>query len=134
MFPLPNNRFHFLNNGIPFDLHSNQIDSIRTFLNLDISTKQVNLNLNISSFCQKTTILSTEEVYLLVSIFNPYQVRNILNLYHYRDEKENQIFQLNIPLTVNVRIEYSDFDKYTIYFADYIINAAEKLCLNVKNN
>lgn len=113
-YPLPNINFRFLGEGISSDFSE---DEIKSKLIIDISQNCESNITDKSLFDKNPCELTTEEVYLLVSIFNQSQVKLISGLR--QDENHDpQIFQLNIPVTVSVLIQYIDFDKYKISFAD----------------
>ena len=126
MFPLPSNRFHFLSKDIPFGLNEEQIFSLKSNLLLDISLKCSTPNQSKASFVQYPTLLTTEEVFLLVNIFNPSQISNLIALPQEEDHEIN-IIQLNIPVAVNVGIKYKSFDQYEITFADNQPFSAEQI-------
>lgn len=126
MFPLPANRFHFLSKDIPFGLNEEQILSFKSYFSLDISLKCSTPNKSKASFVQYPTLLTTEEVFLLVSILNPSQISNLIALPQEEDHEIN-IIQLNIPVAVNVGIQYKSFDQYEITFADNQPFSAEQI-------
>lgn len=116
-YPLPNNRFRFLSEDISIDFSEENFDEIQLKLILDISQ---NCDIDITnkrSFDKYPSDLTAEEVYLLFSIFNPYQISHFEELI-YDECYEPQIFELNIPVKVSVLIQYISFDKYLIKFAD----------------
>ena len=79
------------------------------------NSKPLNQTLDKKNYKLGPLLLTTEEVYLLVGLYNPPQAQDIPGLK--QDENHDpQIFQLNIPTAVNVCIKYNDFDKYEMTF------------------
>ncbi len=118
-YQLPTNRFRFLCAEIPINVTEEQIDQqYKEQLKLDIFGNFHNdKNAKKESFKQNPLQLTTEETYLLVSIFAQEQIPIIKELI--QDENHDpQLFQLNIPVPVNVTIKYVEHDQYEMNFSN----------------
>ena len=130
--PYPTDLLYFIDSSISYDSSADDIKK----LNLGASLKDLkispNQNLDVKDFDKSPIQLTTDQTYLIVSLFGG----DLKLLQDIRDDEnqEKQLFQLSMPYKTVVAISYVDTNKYEITFGSPNESVSAKVIHDIIEN